>query len=375
MASDHSRYPVNRVVIDARSEEAPTVNSGVSDAQIEAIPGWFAHDDITLFRFFLREQVRHGQRGDLAELGVYLGASAVLIGSFQQPDEIFTVVDLFGRTGADPENDAETRRYYRGLTQVAFEANYRALHGGLPVVIRGPSTDIRGRAASGRHRFVHVDASHEYPNVLDDIETAKDLLTPGGLVVFDDFQSAHFPGVAAAVWPELREGLVPLALSSEKLYATWGDPLEWQAALASWIPGAACTPRSTASPATTSCACGATTAPRASPRSCRPCSCRSRSARAGGSGAESDAGNAEGADRAVVDDLRGHDVARVQHVIPCEDHALARPHALGQLGQHLARHRLRGIHERARDPIDLDVDAPVHRSFAHGRILPVRELL
>ena len=118
---------------------------------------------------------------------------------------------------------------------MAFEANYRALHGGLPVVIRGPSTDIRGRAASGRHRFVHVDASHEHANVLEDIETARDLLMPGGLVVFDDFQSAHFPGVAAAVWPELRDGLVPLALSSEKLYATWGEPATWQRSLASWI--------------------------------------------------------------------------------------------------------------------------------------------
>jgi hypothetical protein len=225
---------VNRVMTDASKTSAPRVNAGVSDAQIEAIPGWFTSDDIALFRFFLGEQVRSGQVGDLAEFGVYLGASAVLIGAFQQPGEVFTVVDLFGRTGADPENDAETRRYYRGLTQVAFEANYRSVHGGLPAVIRGPSTDIRGRAASRRHRFVHVDASHEYPNVLEDIETAKDLLTPDGIVVFDDFQSAHFPGVAAAVWPELRDGLVPLVLSSEKLYATWGDPEGWQRSVSSW---------------------------------------------------------------------------------------------------------------------------------------------
>jgi Methyltransferase domain len=235
MARHHSRYRVNRALIDASRAPATTVNAGVSDAQIEAIPGWFTHDDIRLFRFFLGEQVRGGHGGDLAELGVYLGASAALIGSFQQREEVFTVVDLFGRTGADPENDAETRRYYRGLTQVAFEANYRALHGGLPVVIRGPSTDIRGRAAGGRHRFVHVDASHEYANVLEDIETAKDLLAPGGIVVFDDFQASHFPGVAAAVWPELSEGLMPLALSSEKLYATWGEPAEWQRSLAAWV--------------------------------------------------------------------------------------------------------------------------------------------
>ena len=237
MASRDSRYPVNRVATDAGRTSAPTVGAGVSDAQVEAIPGWFLPDDRTVFRFFLGEQARNGQRGDLAELGVYLGSSAVLIGSYQQPGEVFTVVDLFGRTGDDPVTDAETRRYYRGLTQVAFEANYRAVHGDLPVVIRGPSTDIRGRAASGRHRFVHVDASHEYANVIADIETAKDLLTGDGIVVFDDVQSARFPGVAAAVWPELHDGLVPLVLSSEKLYATWGIPDEWQRAVRRWIDG------------------------------------------------------------------------------------------------------------------------------------------
>jgi Methyltransferase domain len=225
-----SRCPVNPVATHLPTQREQAVNAHVSDAQVEAIPGWFTAVDIALFRFFLGEQVRNGQRGDLAELGVYLGSSAVLIGSFQQPGETFTVVDLFG-SRTDDENSAEVRRHYRGLTQVAFEANYRTVHGGLPVVIRGPSTGIRGRAAHGRHRFVHVDASHEQPHVVEDMAIAKELLAPDGIVVVDDFRAEEFPGVAAGVWPELDAGLLPLALSSEKLYATWGDPVPWQHAL------------------------------------------------------------------------------------------------------------------------------------------------
>jgi hypothetical protein len=221
---------VNHVATDLQLQRAPSVNPAVTDAQVSAIPGWFTPIDIALFRFFLGEQVRNGRRGDLAELGVYLGSSAVLIGSFQQPGETFTVVDLFGG-GADGDNGAEARRLYRGLTQVAFEANYRGVHGGLPVVIKGPSREIRTQAAHGRHRFVHIDASHEHAQVVEDISTARDLLAPGGIVVVDDFRAEQFPGVAAAVWPELDSGLVPLALSREKLYATWGDPKPWQEAL------------------------------------------------------------------------------------------------------------------------------------------------
>ncbi len=209
----------------------------VTDAQIAAIPGWFPSLDVALFRFFLGEQVRQGESGDLAEMGVYLGASATLIGGFQQPGETFTVVDLFGDSPPDPENRDENSRYYESVSQLAFETNYRNVHHELPVVIRGSSTTIRDRAASGRHRFVHVDASHEYAHVREDTETAKDLLAPGGIVVFDDYRCEVFPGVGAAVWPELANGLVPLALSPQKLYATWGDPARWQQSLRAWPEG------------------------------------------------------------------------------------------------------------------------------------------
>jgi hypothetical protein len=45
-----------------------------------------------------------------------------------------------------------------------------------------------------------------------------------GIVVFDDWRSPDFPGVAAAVWEEIIQGsLTPLCLTSQKLYGTWHD--------------------------------------------------------------------------------------------------------------------------------------------------------
>jgi Methyltransferase domain len=209
----------------------------VTDAQISAIPGWLDRVDRALFRFVLAEQVRRGQTGDLAELGVYLGASASLIGSYQQPGETFTVVDLFGDSPDDAANGAENRRWYPDLSQDAFEENYRRVHGELPVVIRGPSSSIGAHAARGRHRFVHVDASHEYDHVVADIATSRSLLAPDGVVVFDDFRSEHTPAVAAAVWGAAASGLIPLALSGQKLYGTWGEAATWRQALADWLAG------------------------------------------------------------------------------------------------------------------------------------------
>jgi hypothetical protein len=57
------------------------------------------------------------------------------------------------------------------------------------------------------------------------------------VVAFDDIQSDHTPGVAAAVWAAVDNGgLRPITISQGKLYGTWGSPVPWQQALLSWLP-------------------------------------------------------------------------------------------------------------------------------------------
>lgn len=205
----------------------------VSNAQIDAIPGWFQEYDIDMFRLLLAHSA--GEGGDLAELGVYLGKSAVLIGASLQPGERFTVVDLFGSQPHDAANRAENDDQYDGLTRDAFEENYRAIHGDLPQVVSGLSASIVDHASHGAHRFVHVDAGHLYDNVVEDLAAARTLLRPEGVVVFDDFRSEHTPGVSAAVWRATAEGLHPFAITPVKLYATFGDPEPWFRVVRAWV--------------------------------------------------------------------------------------------------------------------------------------------
>lgn len=209
------------------------VPRAVSDAQIDAIPGWFQDYDVDMFRLLLERTAEMG--GDLAELGTYLGKSAVLIGSSLQPDERFTVVDLFGADALNHANQAENDDQYEGLTRRAFEQNYRAVHGDLPDVVTGLSGSVVDHATHGTHRFVHVDAGHLYDNVVEDIEAARVLLRTDGVVVFDDFRSEHTPGVSAAVWRATSAGLRPFAVTPVKLYATFGDPDAWFGAVREWV--------------------------------------------------------------------------------------------------------------------------------------------
>lgn len=189
------------------------------------VPGWFPPLDQVLFTWLLDRQEAQGRKGDLLELGAYMGKSAILLGRHLREGERFTVCDLFGGEAPDGANKAETAKSYASLTRQAFERNYLSFHEELPRVIEAPSSVISSEVASGTCRFVHIDASHLYEHVRDDIGAAREILQPDGVVVLDDFRSEHTPGVSVAAWEAvLNRGLRPICLSTQKLYGTWGDP-------------------------------------------------------------------------------------------------------------------------------------------------------
>ncbi|MFF0199212.1 class I SAM-dependent methyltransferase [Streptomyces sp. NPDC005017] len=193
--------------------------------RLEDVPGWFPVLDQVLFDWFLDRQEAAGLSGDLLEVGVYLGKSAIFLGRHRREGERYTVCDLFGGEAPDTANRAESAKSYGSLTRRAFEDNYLAFHRELPRVLHGPSSLVPSEVRPRSCRFVHVDASHLYEHVYADIGAAREVLLPDGVVVLDDFRSEHTPGVSVAAWEAvLNRGLRPVCLSTQKLYGTWGDP-------------------------------------------------------------------------------------------------------------------------------------------------------
>ncbi|MGW2644848.1 class I SAM-dependent methyltransferase [Streptomyces sp. NPDC001393] len=193
--------------------------------RLDDVPGWFPVLDQLLFDWFLTRQETTGMRGDLLEVGVYMGKSAIFTGRHQQPGERYTVCDLFEGEAPDDANQAESAKSYGALTRRVFEDNYLSFHDELPRVLQGPSSLVPGEVEPRSCRFVHIDASHLYEHVHGDIGAARELLLPDGIVVLDDFRSEHTPGVSIATWEAvLNRGLRPVCLSTQKLYGTWGDP-------------------------------------------------------------------------------------------------------------------------------------------------------
>ncbi|MER7703068.1 class I SAM-dependent methyltransferase [Kitasatospora sp. NPDC097605] len=199
----------------------------VEPAVLDDVPGWFWNHDRHLFDWFLARQEKAGFSGDLLEMGAYLGRSAIVIGAHLQAGETFTICDLFDSDAPDDENAAEMDMSYRKtLTRTAFESNYLSFHDRLPEIIQAPTSTLAdGRVAPGGFRFIHIDASHLYEHVAGDLQVARTALAPEGVVVLDDYRSAHTPGVAAATWEAVfNHGLRPIVLTDSKFYGTWGDP-------------------------------------------------------------------------------------------------------------------------------------------------------
>lgn len=188
----------------------------------EEIEGWLELEDALVFCAIGAEQEAAGVTGDLLEIGAYKGCSAILLGYLRRRHDRLVICDPFRVPTADPGNDAENERYYEGLGQAEFLANFRRFHDRDPTVVRESSAALLDRDdLFGRFRFVHVDGSHRYDAVARDIRLSQRLLGDSGVVAFDDAVNRKALGVAAAVWEAVfTAGLRPL-LSTGKIYATW----------------------------------------------------------------------------------------------------------------------------------------------------------
>lgn len=205
------------------------------DKAVNKIPGWLRDVDHELIKTFLDATADVVGHADLAEIGVYMGRSAALIGTGLQPGETFTVLDLFGADAETPDNEAENAAQYPHLTQERFERHYLSVHDSLPTIVAAASDEFTQHVAADSLRFIHIDGSHLFDHVVSDVESARTTLKSDGIVVFDDIRTEHTPGVSAAVWQAVGRGLNPIVVTPAKFYGTWGDPRPFRDHIEKWL--------------------------------------------------------------------------------------------------------------------------------------------
>lgn len=183
------------------------------------IPGWLSFHDAAVIELILSNQSEQKAIGNLLEIGVYAGKSAILIGSHARTEEEFHVCDIFNES-TDSKNSEEILQSYKNLSRLTFEENCLEFLGALPIIHQCLSLELASRLDSSDFRFIHIDGSHLYEHVVKDLNFAISVVNPHvGVIAVDDFRAQHTVGVALAVWQAILEGeVIPLVMTPAKIY-------------------------------------------------------------------------------------------------------------------------------------------------------------
>jgi hypothetical protein len=183
------------------------------------IAGWLSPGAIYVFAFVDSIQKQLGIAGNLFEIGVHHGKSALVLGAMAQPADCLGVCDIFGsqalNISASGKGDREifTRNFSRAFPNAAFLRVYEKLSSALtPEEITSC-------------RFMHVDGGHSSREALADLELCARCLAPGGIIAVDDAFHPTWPGVTDAIFQFMsnRPEMTPLVVGFNKMLLVHRD--------------------------------------------------------------------------------------------------------------------------------------------------------
>lgn len=183
--------------------------------ETSGIEGWLFPVDALLLGAIDEMQCRLGIAGNLFEIGVHHGKSAILLARMLRADELLGVCDVFGQQELNLDHSGEGSREL-------FERNMAAF---------APSATARTRIHSKRSetltvddttaacRLIHIDGGHRPGDVAADLEIACKALLPEGVVVLDDVFNPSWPGVGEGLYEFVRSAphrLAPIIIGGNK---------------------------------------------------------------------------------------------------------------------------------------------------------------
>lgn len=181
------------------------------------IPGYMHPIDAFCYAGILAYQRGHSLSGGVAEIGVFFGRSFFLMAKSLKPGEKAFAADLF-ESGPRVSGESFQLRAFRDAASrlgIRIEPNCLAA---------GPSEALKAcdiLDAIGPARFFSIDGGHAIEQVEWDASLASDVVSPHGVLVFDDFCNPEWPEVSLAVFDFLRAqhgAYLPIAVTKAKLY-------------------------------------------------------------------------------------------------------------------------------------------------------------
>ena len=195
------------------------MKAGFLQSYLDAFPsiqGFFTFDAALMF-FAYNQLIRaQGIAGDVLEIGVHHGLSAIAVGSLAGPGKRFVAVDLF-----DEMQDHNESRSGAGNRE-AFLRNMQSFFDNRDFleIFAGHSNKLNAEELGVQFSFCHIDGGHSPEETYRDLDLCSRILMPGGLLALDDYFNPSFPGVcegAVKFHLERSEVLKPVAIGFNKV--------------------------------------------------------------------------------------------------------------------------------------------------------------
>jgi hypothetical protein len=177
------------------------------------VEGWFFPIDADLFAAVDEAQRRAGIRGNLFEIGVHHGKTAIFLARMLAVGEVLGVCDVFERQELNRDRSGEGSREL-------FEKNMRAF--GRPArVFAKLSSELTVDDTTTDCRFFHIDGGHRPEDVIADLATADRALHANGVVAVDDVFNPSWPGVSEGFYRFFAarpDAFAPILIGGNKVF-------------------------------------------------------------------------------------------------------------------------------------------------------------
>lgn len=190
-----------------------------------SVEGWLGIGAVATTIMLNEFQLNCGVRGSVCEIGVHHGRLFVLLALLRQEGETGVAIDVFENQHLNVD--------FSGLgSREIFWSNVDRCVGSRDDIVTLSADsltlspdDILSATHHQSIRLFSVDGGHTARHLLNDVRLASEVLSPGGVVVVDDFYNADWPGVNEGVFRYLMESplLAPFCYGDNKLYLCHQD--------------------------------------------------------------------------------------------------------------------------------------------------------
>jgi len=181
-----------------------------------SIEGWFSFDAALLFMAYSQLIADEGIAGDVLEIGVHHGLSAICTAALRAPAARFVAVDLFENLQAQNvsvSGSGDLRIFFDNMLSFYDDISFVA-------PIAKSSMELAPVDIGTGFSFCNIDGGHSQEETYHDLDLCNSVLMNGGLVALDDYYNPLYPGVCeGAVKFMLRypEDLKPVGVGYNKV--------------------------------------------------------------------------------------------------------------------------------------------------------------